>query len=172
MVKGRYSIFQARSKATEVIAFVTAADLERIFQSLAARSVDAVFHAAAVSDFRFGKVWTRLASGELKEVKQGKFSTREAPLLAELSPVPKLLSQLRGWFPKAWLVGWKYEVEGGPARAIARAKAQIRETQTDACVVNGPAYGEGFGYLAKSRKHVHLANAPALFNCLEKNLPR
>ena len=52
---------------------------------------------------------------------------------------------LRGWFPRATIVGWKYEVDGTREQVIEKASRQIFENQTDACVANGPAYGVGFG---------------------------
>jgi len=44
----------------------------------------------------------------------------------------------------------------------------LEECGTDLCVVNGPAYGEGFGLLGKMGEPAHLANPPLLFNALEK----
>ena len=84
----------------------------------AGQAVDAVFHAAAVGDFTFGKVWRWAPEGELEEMQAGKISTRQGTLLAELTPTPKIIADLREWFPRARLVGWKYEVEGGRADAI------------------------------------------------------
>jgi hypothetical protein len=132
--------------------------------------VGAVFHAAAVSDFTFGKVRHRAASGELSEIKSGKISTRQGPLLVELVPTPKIISELREWHPRARLVGWKYEVEGDRAGVIALAERQIAECHTDASVINGRAYGEGFGIVTVGGKHTHLADSPALFAALERFL--
>jgi hypothetical protein len=36
------------------------------------------------------------------------------------------------------------------------------------CVVNGPAYGEGFGLVGKKGDPAHLGNPPLLFDTLEK----
>ena len=108
---------------------------------LAAQPVDAVFHAAAVSDFTFGKIWFRSPQGELGEARAGKISTRQGKLLAELVPTPKVIAGLRSWFPAARLVGWKFEVDGDRAGVVRLAERQIVENLTDACVANGPAYG-------------------------------
>ncbi|MBI2946189.1 MAG: NAD-dependent epimerase/dehydratase family protein [Verrucomicrobia bacterium] len=172
LLRGSSSTFRTASKAARVIEFGTASDLERHLESLASTRMDAVFHAAAVNDFGFGKVWRRSSSGELHEISRGKFSTREAPLVAELLPVPKLINRLRGWFPDAWLVGWKYEVDGTRSTAVDRARTQFVESQTDACVVNGPAYGSGFGHLSKDSELLHLENSAALFECLERFMRR
>ena len=137
-------------------------------KKLSSEAPDAVFHAAAVSDFAFGKIWTRAASGELSEVKSGKISTGAGTLLAELVPTPKIIAELRGWFPKARLTGWKFEVEGDRDEAIARGEQQIVECRTDACVVNGRAYGQGASGLVAAGKCVHLPDSTALFGALEK----
>ena len=77
----------------------------------------------------------------------------EGTLLAELAPTPKIIAELRQWFPHARLVGWKYEVEGGRAGVIQLAERQITECRTDACVANGPAYGAGFGLVRGGGEH-------------------
>jgi phosphopantothenate---cysteine ligase (CTP) len=91
-------------------------------------------------------------------------------LLAELLPTPKIISELRGWFPKTKIVGWKFEADGNRAAAIAAAQKQLVGGSTDLCVVNGPAYGEGFGMVGKTGTLAHLANPPLLFDALEKFL--
>jgi phosphopantothenoylcysteine decarboxylase/phosphopantothenate--cysteine ligase len=128
--------------------------------------VAAVFHAAAVSDFTFGKVWTRADGGELTEIHPAKISTRDGTILAELTPTPKIISELRAWFPAAFLAGWKYELDAGRAEAIARAARQLAECQTDVCVLNGRAYGEGFGWITAPGQCQHLPDKRALFEAL------
>ena len=148
--------------------FTTTANLRARLQALAGPAVDAVFHAAAVSDFTVGKVWRRAAKGELTEIHAGKLPTRQGTLLAELAPTPKIIAELREWFPQAWLVGWKYEVEGGRAEAIRLAERQIADCRTDACVANGPAYGTGFGLVKGGGVVTHLRDTAALFAALEE----
>jgi phosphopantothenoylcysteine decarboxylase/phosphopantothenate--cysteine ligase len=134
---------------------------------LSSQAVGAVFHAAAVSDFAFGKIWLRTLEGELKEMKSCKISTRDGRLLAELIPTPKILAELRDYFPQARLVGWKYEVDGDRTTMLALARRQIVECRSDACVANGPAYGPGFGLVNHSDACVHLGGTPELFAALE-----
>jgi len=44
---------------------------------------------------------------------------------------------------------------------------QIQENQTDFCVVNGRAYGEGFGLLSKAGSNAtHFPGSEALFDAL------
>lgn len=155
-------------RAQRVETFSTTATLREQMETLAGRAVDAVFHAAAVSDFTFGKVWVRSPQGELTEVKSGKIPTGHGTLVAELVPTLKIISVLRDWFPQARLVGWKYEVVGDRAAVIAAAERQIRECLSDACVANGPAYGEGFGLIRRVGQASHLPDKAALFEQLAR----
>jgi phosphopantothenoylcysteine decarboxylase/phosphopantothenate--cysteine ligase len=170
LLRGHYSTCQIEPKAQRTQVFTTAADLRRRLQKLRSRKPAAVFHAAAVSDFAFGKIWSRGAGGELKEIQSPKISTHDGPVLAELVPAPKIISELRGWFPEAQLVGWKYELEGSRAQALARAAQQVADNRTDACVINGRAYGAGFGLLTARGKCRNLPDKNALFDALEKLL--
>ena len=154
----------------ETETFTTTANLRERLQAISGQGIDAVFHAAAVSDFSFGKTWVRSTSGELIEVKSGKLSTREGTILAELRPTPKIITELRGWFPKACLVGWKYEVDGDTAEVIRLARRQINECQTDGCVANGPGYGPGYGLVRSSGAVAHAEGLPTLFELLEAML--
>jgi phosphopantothenoylcysteine decarboxylase/phosphopantothenate--cysteine ligase len=148
--------------------FTTTANLRDQLCALAGKPVDAVFHAAAVSDFTFGKIWLRSPAGELSEIKSRKISTRQGALLAELVPTPKIIAELRGWFPKARLVGWKYEVDGDHASAVRAAEQQLAECLTDACVANGSAYGEGFGFVRRPGQCLHLPDRAKLFEALDR----
>jgi phosphopantothenoylcysteine decarboxylase/phosphopantothenate--cysteine ligase len=167
LLVGQLSTWRGERHAARVETFTTTADLSGRLRALAAENVDAVFHAAAVSDFSFGQVWRRSASGQLMEVKCGKLSTREGALLAELVPTQKIIAQLRDWYPNARLVGWKYEVDGDRATTVATARSQLAECRTDACVANGPAYGEGFGLVRATDEPQHCADMAALFRALE-----
>jgi hypothetical protein len=155
-------------EATHAEIFTTTSDLRERLQGLASHPPDAVFHAAAVNDFGFGRVWARSEQGELKELKAGKYPTREGTLLAELLPTPKIISQLRHWFPVARLVGWKYEVDGTREDVIKEGERQLAESLTDACVANGPAYGDGFCLVEGVGEFKHLGEKAALFEALEK----
>jgi phosphopantothenoylcysteine synthetase/decarboxylase len=166
--QSRQSREHGEKRVHRVENFTTTADLRDRLRALAGQPVDAVLHAAAVSDFGFGKVWARAADGQLTEIKSRKISTHHGSLLAELIPTPKIIAGLRAWFPKARLVGWKYEVDGERAGVMRLAAQQIAEHRTDACVANGPAYGEGFGLVTTDGRHVHLADASALFQRLEQ----
>ena len=167
LLLGEQATHAGERHAQRVEKFSTTENLLEKFNSLSGQDVDAVFHAAAVSDFRFGKIWERLPSGELVELKSGKISTRAGTLMAELVPTPKVIAELRGLFPRAKLVGWKYEVDGDRNTMLAAAERQLRECRTDACVANGPAFGLGFGLVRGPGNCVGLRTVEELFAALE-----
>lgn len=165
---GQQATYSGARRAQEVETFTTGANLRMKLEALGGKSLDAVFHAAAVSDFSFGKVWSRSGNGELTEIRSGKISTDHGTLLAELVPTKKIIASLRDWFPKAYITGWKYEVDGTRADVIRAAEKQISGCVTNACVANGPAYGEGFGVVNRNGSNSHVADANALFEALER----
>jgi phosphopantothenoylcysteine decarboxylase/phosphopantothenate--cysteine ligase len=168
---GETAVYAGERKAQKVEAFTTTADLREKLKVLSTKKADAIFHAAAVSDFSVGRIFEPGEAGKLTEIKGAKkISTRRGTLLVELVPSPKILSELRGWFPRTKIVGWKFEAEGKRADAVAAAQAQLTECSTDLCVVNGPAYGEGFGLVGAKGTPAHLANPPVLFDTLERFL--
>jgi phosphopantothenoylcysteine decarboxylase/phosphopantothenate--cysteine ligase len=169
LLLGEQATHAGERQAKHVEFFSTTADLRAKLKALSAKKADAIFHAAAVSDFSFGRIFVPDAAGKLAEIKSAKkVSTRQGKLLVELLPTPKIIAELRGWFPRAKIVGWKFEADGRRPDAVAAARRQLAECGTDLCVVNGPAYGEGFGLLGKRGEPAHLPNPPLLFNALEK----
>jgi phosphopantothenoylcysteine decarboxylase/phosphopantothenate--cysteine ligase len=167
LLVGEQSTWPGERRATRVEVFGTTEDLRTRLQAKSSKDVDAVFHAAAVGDFRFGKVWQRTPDGALTAVQAGKIPTRLGSLLVELQPTEKIIHRLRDWFPSACLVGWKYEMDGDREAVIAKAVAQMRESRTDACVANGRAYGLGFGLVSGAGPCVHLRGAEPLYEALE-----
>ena len=163
LLLGEQATYSGAQQAQHVERYTTTANLMEKLQMLVRQNMGAVFHAAAVSDFRFGKIYFRSPSGELNEVKSGKISTRSGPLLAELIPTPKIIACLRGWYPQARLVGWKFEVDGNRADVLHAAEQQLQDCRTDACVANGPAFGRGFGLVTGAGRCAPLANQPELF---------
>ena len=155
----------------QLIPFGTTEELVEELKRLRATRIDAVFHVAAVSDFR--PVEIRSSEGNIiREVGRGKISSRTKEVWIRLVPNQKVIDRLRDWFPKAWIVGWKYEVEGTQAEALARGQEQIRRTRTDGCVVNGPAYGSGFAWMTASGEVFPCPDEKTLFSTLEQGLQR
>src|SRR5262245_53884906 len=101
LLLGEQATYAGERKAQKTQMFSNTSDLRGRLTALAGVSVGAVFHAAAVSDFAFGKVWRKSAEGDLTEIRSGKITTREGTLLAELVPTPKIIAELRECFPNA-----------------------------------------------------------------------
>lgn len=167
LLVGLLATYGGERQAQRVEVFTTTSNLREQLQALSAKKADAVFHAAAVSDFRFGRIQLQSPHGGLASVKSKKIPTSKGKLLVELVPTRKIIAELRAWFPSARLVGWKYEAEGKQPGAIHAAEQQVTKYLTDAAVANGPAYGEGFGLIMR-RGHLHLPDPPRLFDALEK----
>ena len=172
LLVGQHATYAGERRVRHVETFSTTENLRAHLQARVGQPIEAVFHAAAVSDFAFGKIWRRSPQGELTELKAGKVTTRQGTLMAELLPTPKIIAELRGWFPTARLVGWKYEVDGDRAGVVHLAEAQLASCRTDACVANGPAYGPGFGLVTARGPGSHLPDRPALFAALEELIRR
>ncbi|MFM8357331.1 MAG: phosphopantothenoylcysteine decarboxylase [Verrucomicrobiota bacterium] len=166
LLRSETAVFRPPGPAVSTVAFGSTADLEAGLRAWRTSEPVAVFHAAAVSDFAFGALWNLAGEGEPQPVSGSKIASRGGRLLAELLPTPKILPQLRSWFPRGFLVGWKYETDGDRARVVALGRAQLAEARTDACVVNGPGYGPGFGLVRPGMEPVELAGEEALFRSL------
>jgi phosphopantothenate---cysteine ligase (CTP) len=165
---GESATYPGERRAQSVKVFSTTADLRAKLKSFSEKKVDAIFHAAAVSDFGFGKIFAQNNAGEFVALKASKkISTRAGEMLVELVPTPKIIAELRGWFPKTKIVGWKFEANGKRADALRAARRQITGCATDFCVANGPAYGKGFN-LVSAGGQKHFADAVKLFSALEK----
>ena len=142
-LKGEQATCPDALHARRTQAFSTNDDLATKLASLAGEGGwDAVFHAAALCDFRIERVLNEAGEALVSP----KFSSREGRLKLVLAPATKVLPQMRAWFPQARVIGWKYELAGGRSDAFAKAWAQLAECSTDACVLNGAAYGDGFGF--------------------------
>jgi phosphopantothenate---cysteine ligase (CTP) len=166
LLLGSGATYRGPLKAQHVRPFTTTTDLQARLAARAGPEIHAVFHAAAVNDFGFGQVFERDAHGGLRERRERKIPTAASGLLVELKPTPKVIAALRDWFPSALLVGWKYEADGDRDALVKKALDQIVGNRTDACVANGPAYGEGFGLVTPGPAHRHLIDAAALYAAL------
>ena len=151
--KGVGATTQEGAEPARVVPFTTNDDLAAKLHALENRgAIGAVFHAAALADFKI----ERTRGGPRK------ISSRAGAVTLTLVPSGKLIRELRDLFPKAKIVGWKYELDGPREAVLAKAGRQLAENRTDVCVVNGAAYGRGFGACAAGQPPVHLADTAAL----------
>lgn len=161
LLRGEGALFTAAPESAEIVPFATNHDIKRSFESIAATrgaDVRAVLHAAALSDYEVAGV--RDAAG--RPLDAAKIPGDCGRLELTLAPAPQLLPRLRGWFPRAWIVGWKYELEGTRAGAEEKARRQVSRGYADACVLNGKAYGEGFGWCEAADAFLHFPGKPEL----------
>ena len=158
-LKGEGSTFAGPVWASRVESFATNDDLAQHLESISRlENIDAVFHAAALCDYRVEQV----LSGVGEAITSAKFATRDGRLHLILAPAMKVLPRMRGWFPGARIVGWKYELAGTRDDAFGKAWKQLRDCETDACVLNGVAYGEGFALCHADGCVQTCSDAPAL----------
>lgn len=156
-LRGAGSTHPWDAPAAAVIPFETNDDLAQSLRRLADEKPRAIFHAAALCDYRVEKV----VGGDGQVPETGKIPTRGGRLTLTLAPAAKILPSLRAWFPKSRIVGWKYELDGRAEDVEDKGRAQMAEGRTDACVLNGAAFGAGFGFLTADRL-VPLADKDAL----------
>jgi phosphopantothenate---cysteine ligase (CTP) len=128
----------------------------------------AVLHAAALCDYRVGLVED--LSGRVR--REGKVPSEAGELVLRLVPARKVIGSLREWFSQAWLVGWKFEVEGDRQAAVDRGWRQLTVNRTDACVVNGPACGAGYVVCLRGGHQVAGGDRQALVGWLADELSR
>jgi phosphopantothenoylcysteine synthetase/decarboxylase len=141
------------------IPFTSGAELLNFLQLEAAQSQpQALFHLAALGDFRVDEILDR----DNKPLNEKKLSSSHPEIRLILKPAPKVIRQLRRIFPMARLIGWKYEVFPPGQEAVNRAMKQIRDCETDACVLNGPAVGYGYLFCREGSKPVGLPDRQAL----------
>ena len=158
-LKGEGSTYPGAVRAARLETFSTNDDLAQRLESISRlENIDAVFHAAALCDYRVNQVLS--ATGEA--MSSAKFATRDGRLHLVLAPAMKVLPRMRDWFPDARIVGWKYELAGSRDDAFAKAWKQLRDCATDASVLNGAAYGEGFALCHADGRVETRAETPGL----------
>src|SRR5476651_1241484 len=157
--RGIASTFPPPLWPVEVIPFTTNDNLVEGLQRLPAREeVTVVLHAAALCDFKVREIIDETGAA----VHGHKVSSRLGTLTVTLEPAPKVFASLRRMFPASILVGWKFELDGTADEVLAKGRKQMDDCLTDACVLNGHAYGSGFGLISRSGEQVHLPDKAAL----------
>ena len=120
--------------------------LELLKQISESHEIAAVFHVAALCDYKVKRVQDEHG----RSCDSPKIASRSGALTISLEPATKVIASMRALFPNSILVGWKYELAGTRQDALAKAQKQIVENRIDACVLNGSAFGSGFGFLQPS----------------------
>lgn len=158
-LRGEGSTFPAPLWGVEVASFTTNDSLRASLEKVVAREdVHFIFHAAALCDYAVREVKDDAGN----PVSGAKTSSRGGALHVTLEPAPKLIAGLRKLFPAAILIGWKYELEGTRDSVLEKARRQMDDCLSDACVVNGFGYGPGYGVVSREGEKAHLADKPAL----------
>jgi phosphopantothenoylcysteine synthetase/decarboxylase len=152
---------------SQLVAFSTNDDLLAKLKGFSAQGdIGAVFHCAALCDFKVKQVAT--AAGEA--LTERKVSSRAGELVIHLEPASKVITKLRGLFPRAKLVGWKYELDGTKEDALAKGYRQLAENKTDVCIVNGRAIGSGFLWCEPGKDIETVADKIQLVDFIVKKL--
>ena len=123
--------------------FQTVHDLEKLLQTTSLKNFSAILLPAALPDYDLAAA-TDMAGRKLS---RDKWPGHLQGIQLELKPAPRVLNKIRSWAPKLKIIGWKWEAEGSKAEITESARTQISECHTDACVLNGPAYGDGYLFL-------------------------
>lgn len=145
--------------------FQTIHDLEKLLQKTDFKKFAAILLPAALPDYDLASA--RDPSGN--KLSRDKWPGHLESIRLDLKPAPRILNKIRALAPHAKIVGWKWEAEGGPSEMHASARQQLEECRTDACILNGPAYGEGYLFMPKigdpvrCRQPVELGHALAAF---------
>jgi len=141
-LKGAYATSPIPFAKGHLVGFTTNDDLHGKLVRLAGKhDIAALFHVAALCDYKVARVEDERGARQ----SAAKIESRAGPLTLSLEPARKVIAGLREVFPRAVLVGWKYELNGTRSDTLDKVWRQIRDCRTDACVVNGRAWGEGFG---------------------------
>jgi phosphopantothenate---cysteine ligase (CTP) len=168
LLKGEGATAQAElPTGVAVLPFTTN---DHLLQRLATRAgtADAIFHAAALCDYRVKTI----VGADGATLCAAKVPTRAGDLTLTLEPTTKVLPKLRDLFPSARITGWKYELEGTRDDVLAKAAAQLAGARTDACVVNGAAWGPGFGFIEPGREPAAVPGRGALCDLLARWLAK
>ena len=104
-----------------------------------------IFHVAALADFRIAAI----TDSQGLPLSAGKISSKLPEIHLRLVQAPKILPVLHQLFPKSRIIAWKYEVEEGREEAVNKGRRQLTIPGVVASVINGPAYGSGFGLLTQ-----------------------
>ena len=167
-LKGAYATSAIPLAKGHLVGFTTNDDLHGKLTRLAGENdIAALLHVAALCDYKVARVEDQHGARQ----SAAKIESRAGALTLSLEPARKVIAGLRELFPRAVLVGWKYELNGSRPEALSKVWRQIRECRTDACVVNGRAWGDGFGFCAPPDSVLALADKQSVVELLVRWLP-
>jgi len=153
------SSYRGPIECPNVQSFNTADDLSGLLTALAGeKKWLGVLHAAALSDFRVQSV----LDAQNQPLTDKKIPSTFPEIRITLIPAPKIIRQLRRLFPESKISGWKYEPAGTKNQVLQKGWQQIAACHSDACIVNGPGYGDGYGFCTAPNHHLPLADVDAL----------
>lgn len=113
---------QGRGGGIRVETFETGQDLSNLMHKYI-RDYDAVFHTAAVSDFRVEKpIDYKLES--------------DSPITLKLTPTIKILNQIKIWNPKIKLIGFKAVYKETEKNLVRLGLEKLKESNSDYIIVN------------------------------------
>ena len=142
--------------------FRTVKDLESLISGSDLSTFDSILLPAALPDYQLEKAY----GPDGQELNHHKWSGSLPRIHLELTPGPRILPTLRRMAPHAKIIGWKWEADGSLEDLMTIARNQIRDCQTDACVLNGPAYGMGYLLVPVRGEPVPCANSNELSEAL------
>lgn len=157
LFRGRGATHLRTPPDVATVEFSTNHDLAEALHDLSRRregDVRCVFQAAALADYMVTAM--RGPHGSLPA--GGKLPGNLEQVTLTLEPAAKVLPRLRAWFPHALITAWKYELEGTPEQAVTAAREQLKNGRADLSVVNGSAYGRGFGVLEGANPPIRFAD--------------
>ncbi len=154
LMRGEGASFRlpAAKSGIGVETFTTRESLKKLLAAHSHAPLRGLLHAAAIGDFEVNA----LLDKDNQPVEEKKISSGVSELKIHLKPAAKLIRNLRGWFPSALIVGWKYELIGKREQTLTKGWRQLVDCDTDGCVVNGKAYGDGFGFCTPPQEHLHV----------------
>jgi phosphopantothenoylcysteine decarboxylase/phosphopantothenate--cysteine ligase len=142
-LKGSGSTYAGPAQSDHLRLFDTNDDLlESLKEVSKIHEIVAVFHVAALCDYKIKYV----EDEQGRTCNSPKIASRCGTLTIGLEPATKVIAGMRNLFPRSFLVGWKYELAGTRTEALEKAERQIVQNGLDGCVINGRAFGAGFGF--------------------------
>ncbi|MFD2169647.1 phosphopantothenoylcysteine decarboxylase [Tumebacillus lipolyticus] len=105
---------------------------EQLEQVLTSEAIDGLIMTAAVSDWVVDKL---LAQDGSPIADLGKIASDNPPIV-HFKKAPKVITQIKTWSPKTFLVGFKLEHDADPDHLLMRARQRMETWRADLVVAN------------------------------------